>query len=98
MTDDRVPRPIGTWAALWAALTAAWAVAGIFLFAGGGIDAEPPFADEAANLAQRRYARIWTDRNHPDWLAYAAYDHAPLDKLWLGFWATCLPGGKRCAR
>ena len=78
----------------FAVVATALALACVFLFADGGLAAQPPFVDEAANLAQRRYWRIWSERHHPDWLEYAAYDHAPLDKLWLGWWATQVPGGR----
>ena len=62
-------------------LAAAW-----FLFADGGIKAEPVFVDEGATLAQTSYARLVAARDftHPDWLHFSAYDHQPLYKYYLG--------------
>ncbi|HVJ80658.1 MAG TPA: glycosyltransferase family 39 protein [Planctomycetia bacterium] len=62
-------------------LAAAW-----FLFADGGVQAEPVFVDEGATLAQTSYARLVAARdfNHPDWLHFSAYDHQPLYKYYLG--------------
>jgi hypothetical protein len=58
-----------------------------FSQAGGGLAAEPPFADEAAVLAQSHYYRLVAERrfSDPDWIDHAAYDHQPLYKYAVGF-------------
>ena len=51
-----------------------------------GLAAEPHFADESAMIAQSYYWTLFKtgQRNHPDWLHYAAYDHPPLPKYMFG--------------
>jgi hypothetical protein len=80
-TRKRSRRGLFLFIAVW--LAAGW----YFARSNGGLREEPPFADEAAVLAQSRYYRLVAESrlSDPDWIAHAAYDHQPLYKYLVGF-------------
>lgn len=75
------------WTGLALFVSVSFAAGWYFASAKGGVASEPPFADEAAVLAQTRYYQLAVERrfSDPDWVDHAAYDHQPLYKYLIGF-------------
>ncbi|MFO0949175.1 MAG: hypothetical protein U1D30_25235 [Planctomycetota bacterium] len=65
-----------------------------------GLEEEPFFADESADIAQTYYYRLAKsgDWNHSDWIHPAAYDHLPVFKYLIGGYLDLAGYGEKIPR